>query len=153
MASPAKKVLLVSSCGGHWVQLNRLLPAFEGADLYFASTEKDYMLTYPAGRYHYIPDASLANRVFALLWQALRALWVLLTRRPQVVVTTGAAPGFFALLFAKKLGKKTIWIDSIANVHTLSLSGREAAKHADLFITQWEHLADEAGPKYFGSVV
>lgn len=148
-----KKVLLVSSCGGHWVQLNRLVPAFEGADLFFASTEKDYIQAYPEGRYHYIPDASLANNFVAILRQAIHVLWVILKVRPHVIVTTGAAPGFFAIMIGKKLGKKTVWIDSIANVYRLSLSGRKAAKHADLFITQWEHLAGEAGPKYFGSVV
>ncbi len=34
-----KKIMLVSSSGGHWVQLNRLIPAFDGCDKIFVTTE------------------------------------------------------------------------------------------------------------------
>ena len=42
-------------------------------------------------------------------------LGLLLRHRPDVIVTTGAAPGYFALRFGKLLGARTIWIDSMAN--------------------------------------
>lgn len=146
-------VLLVSSSGGHWVQMNRLVSAFQGSSLHFASTERDYSQVVESGRFHYVPDASESSTFFQIGWQALRVLLLILSVRPDVVVTTGAAPGYFALLFAKKMGAKTIWIDSVANVDRISLSGRKAAKHADLFLTQWEHLACEGGPVFYGSVV
>lgn len=153
MSRTARRILLISSSGGHWVQMNRLLPAFVEYDLYFCSTEKDYAESVPEGRYSHIPDASRTSGVLRLAWQALSVLKVLLATRPDVVVTTGAAPGFFAVFLGKKLGKRTIWIDSIANVEELSMSGRRAARYADLYITQWEHLANGSGPLYFGSVV
>lgn len=148
-----KEVLLIASCGGHWVQINRLLSAFEGHDLHFCSTEKDYAGLVPNGKFSYVPDASRSSGAFQLLWQSLNVLKVLLVVRPDVVVTTGAAPGFFAVFFGKKLGAKTVWVDSIANVDEVSMSGRKAAKYADLYITQWEHLAAKDGPVYYGSVV
>jgi UDP-N-acetylglucosamine:LPS N-acetylglucosamine transferase len=58
-----------------------------------------------------------------------------------VIVTTGAAPGLFGIFIGKVLGVKTIWIDSIANVEKLSLSGKIASRMADRVYTQWEHLA------------
>jgi len=133
--------------------MNRLLPAFDGHDVYFASTERDYAQVVPTGSFSFIPDASRTSSVLRILWQALSVLVVLLTIRPHVVLTTGAAPGFFALFFAKKLGMKTIWVDSIANVDEVSMSGRKAAKYADLYLTQWEQLAEKSGPHYYGSVV
>lgn len=148
-----KKVLLVASSGGHWVQLNRLAGAFSETDLHFASTEKDYGQAVRQGRFHYVPDASMSSPVPRILWQALCVLALLLRVRPDVVVSTGAAPGYFALLFGRKLGARTVWVDSIANVEQVSLAGSKAAKHADLYLTQWEHLACEGGPAYFGSVV
>jgi hypothetical protein len=51
------------------------------------------------------------------------------------------------------LGARTIWIDSIANVEELSLSGRRIGKHAHLWLTQWPHLAAPGGPRYEGSVL
>jgi len=151
--SRRKKVLLISSCGGHWVQMNRLLPAFADHEVSFASTARDYAQSIPAGRFFYVPDASLKSNPLSILWLAIRVMAILIRLRPDVVLTTGAAPGFFALVFAKVLRKRTIWVDSIANVNELSTSGKRVGKFADLYITQWEHLAQDNGPHYYGSVV
>jgi hypothetical protein len=83
----------------------------------------------------------------------LKLLWILLRERPQVVVTTGSAPGFVALRLARWLGARTLWIDSIANSEEMSFSGSQALRHADLCLTQWEHLARPAGPHYRGAVL
>ena len=45
--------------------------------------------------------------------------------RPDVVITTGAAPGYFAVRIGKLLGARVVWVDSIANAEELSLSGPE----------------------------
>lgn len=148
-----KRILLISSCGGHWVQMNRLRPAFEDHEVYFACTERAYAQSAPEGRFFYVPDASLKSNPFKILWLALNVLAILIKIRPHVVLSTGAAPGFFALTLAKLIRSKTIWVDSIANVNELSVSGRKVGRFADLYITQWEHLAREGGPQYFGSVV
>jgi len=146
------KVLLISSSGGHWVQMRRLLPAFVGHEVIFASTDKDYHQHLDAGTYHSIPDASMWNKP-RLIWQALSVLFLILRTQPAVVLTTGASAGFFALLFAKMLGRKTIWLDSIANYDELSLSGQKVGRFADLYLTQWPHLAHSGGPEYAGSVL
>jgi UDP-N-acetylglucosamine:LPS N-acetylglucosamine transferase len=88
-----------------------------------------------------------------LILQAAAVFGVLLITRPHVVVSTGASPGFFAMLAGRLLAKKTIWVDSIANVDELSLSGRHVRHFADLWLTQWPHLERESGPRYFGSVI
>jgi hypothetical protein len=69
------------------------------------------------------------------------------------VVTTGAAPGYWAIRFGKLIGARTIWIDSIANAEELSMSGRLASKVADVCLTQWPHLDGEHGAQYAGSVL
>ena len=148
-----RRVLFVSSSGGHWVQLRRLRPAFDGWTRDYACTNKGYRSTIdPEERFFGVPEASRWNKL-RLVYQALTVLWVVLRTRPEVVVSTGASPGFFAMLFGRVLRKKTIWVDSIANVDELSLSGRQARRFADLWLTQWEHLAQPDGPKYFGAVL
>jgi len=148
----AKKIMLVASSGGHWVQLNRLLPAFAGCELVFVTTEAKYASTVGDNRFYVVPDASRWNK-FKVLWLAFLMLKNVLAVRPDVVVSTGAAPGFFAVLFGKKIGAKTIWLDSIANVEELSLSGKKAGPYADLWLTQWESLAALDGPHYVGAVL
>jgi UDP-N-acetylglucosamine:LPS N-acetylglucosamine transferase len=147
------RVLMISSCGGHWIQMNRLVPAFAEESLYFASTEKTYSQFNPGVPFFYVPEASRTSSIFQLLLQALTVLYILVRVRPHIIVTTGAAAGFFALFIGRKVGIKTVWVDSIANVDEVSLSGLRAAKYADLFITQWPHLATETGPQYYGAVI
>lgn len=148
-----RKVLFVSSSGGHWIQLRRLRPAFDEWNRYYACTNSGYRSTIDPGEHFFgVPEATRWNRL-RLVHQALTVFWILLRTRPEVVVSTGASPGFFAMLFGRLLRRKTIWVDSIANVDELSLSGQQARRFADLWITQWEHLSRPQGPKYFGSLV
>lgn len=148
-----RRVLFVSSSGGHWVQLRRLRPAFDDWSRSYACTNAGYRSTVdPEEGFFRVPEASRWSKL-RLVWQALAVLRILLWIRPEVVVSTGASPGFFAMLFARLLGKKTIWVDSIANVDELSLSGQRAGRFADLWLTQWEHLARPGGPNYFGAVI
>ncbi len=152
MSSRPPRVLALSSGGGHWIELLRLRPAFAGAELHFASVNEDYRADVPDVSFHRIPDATRWNKV-ALLWLLWRLLWLLLRVRPDVIVTTGAAPGYLAIRLGRLLRARTVWLDSIANVDELSLSGRMAGKHADLWLTQWPHLARPEGPKFQGAVL
>lgn len=147
------KALAISSGGGHWVQLLRLQPALADCDATFATVDASYRADLPAGtRFRTIPDASMWNKPRLALC-ALRVGWLLLRERPDVVLSTGAAPGYFAVRIAGLLGKRTIWVDSVANAERLSLSGREAGKHVDHWLTQWPHLSADQGPFYHGSVL
>ena len=147
-----KKVMLVASSGGHWVQLSKLLPAFVDCEKVFVTTESKYQSSVGDDKFLLVPDASRWNKI-KVLWLAMVTFRHVVAVRPNVVVTTGAAPGYFAVVFAKKLGVKTIWLDSIANVDELSMSGKMAGKYADLWLTQWEHLARPEGPRFVGAVL
>lgn len=144
--------MLVSSSGGHWVQLNRLAPAFEGFETTYVTTDPKYVISDVRRSVLLVPDATRWNKL-KVVWLALVVLKHLLVVRPDVVVSTGAAPGFFALFFGKKMGAKTIWVDSIANVEELSMSGMKVGAYADLWLTQWEHLAKPGGPRYEGALL
>lgn len=139
------KVLAVSSGGGHWVELMRIMPAFDGADIACLTVNREYRSEANGWRFHVVNDATRWNKLAAAV-MALRVLLIVLRERPDVIVTTGAAPGYFALRFGKWIGARTIWVDSIANVEELSLSGKMAGRCADLWLTQWPHLARASGP-------
>lgn len=146
------KVLAVASGGGHWVQLLRLRPAFEHCDVAYVTVSRAYASDVPTSRFYAVNDATRWNKL-GLLLMAARLLWILLLERPEVVISTGAAPGYFALRFGKWFGSRTVWLDSIANVESLSLSGRRVRRFADLWLTQWEHLSNPAGPRHAGQVL
>jgi hypothetical protein len=134
------RVLAVASSGGHWIQLRRLQPAFNGHDVAYLTTDPGHRSEVSRARFYAVADANRARKL-GLLRSALEILWVIVRERPNVVVTTGAAPGYLAIRVGNLLGARTVWIDSLANAEELSLSGRMASTKADLCLTQWPHLA------------
>ncbi|WP_418320788.1 glycosyl transferase [Piscinibacter sakaiensis] len=148
-----KKILAVASGGGHWVQMCRLRPALEGLDVTFVSVSADYAEDVPGSDFLAVRDVNRWDRFgFVILaCQFLRIFWRV---RPDVVMTTGAAPGLVALLLAKLLfRKKTMWIDSLANCEKVSGSGMLARHVADVWLTQWPHLKDGRKPDYWGAIL
>ena len=133
------------------MQLLRLRPAYLHHSVTFVSTNSAYakdveqpLLT--------VTDANMTEKV-KLLRMFLEMFVHMLRVRPDVVITTGAAPGFAALMLGRILGAKTIWVDSIANSEELSSSGKNARRFAHLWLTQWQHLAKPGGPQYWGAVL
>ena len=142
----------MASGGGHWVQLLRLRPAFEGCDTAYVCVRSQYRQDVPGSRFFVVNDATRWNKA-GLVLMAVRLLVVLLRVRPDVVVSTGAAPGYFALRLGHWFRARTVWVDSIANVERLSMAGTIVRRHADLWLTQWPHLATKDGPSFAGAVL
>ena len=152
MKRSRKRILAVSSGGGHWVELLRIRPAFNGGEVTYVTVRRDYEDDLDGERLYLVNDATRWNKL-AIFMMAVRILIIMLRLRPDVVITTGAAPGYFALRFGRWLGARTIWLDSIANAEELSMGGSIAGRYADLWLTQWEHLARDGGPEYAGAVL
>ena len=146
-------VLAIASGGGHWVQLRRMRLAFDGLDVAFASVYPDYADDVAPHRFYAFPDVSRFSK-HKLPWLVLRIMAILLKERPHTVVTTGSFPGLVTLALAKTFFRsRTIWIDSIANCERLSTSGQRARQFADIYLTQWPHLAQDDGPQHWGAVL
>lgn len=147
-----KTILAISSGGGHWIELLRLKPAFRGHFVVWATVSEAYRAHVDDAPLRVIRDVTRWDRTGAVR-TALQVLRILVEVRPDVVVSTGALPGFFGVLFGKRLGARTIWVDSLANVEELSMSGQKAGRHVDLWLTQWPELARTHGPRYAGTVL
>jgi UDP-N-acetylglucosamine:LPS N-acetylglucosamine transferase len=150
--SKRPKVLAVASGGGHWVQMLRLEPMFAHYEVVFATVDPGYAFELADRKLLTINDATRWDKL-GLIRLALRLLRIIVVERPDAVISTGAAPGFLAIRIGRLFGAKTIWLDSIANAERLSLSGMRAGRYADLWLTQWPHLARAGGPHYAGSVL
>ena len=139
----------------------RLRAAWEGCDVTYVTTDPGLIEALrqaatdcrePEPKLRIVVDGNRWQKR-RLILQLLQVLVLMLRIRPDAVISTGAAPGYFALRIGKMLGVRTIWIESVANAEELSMSGRKIGKHADLWLTQWEHLAQPDGPHYWGAVL
>jgi hypothetical protein len=155
------RVMAVASAGGHWVQLLRLQPAWDGCDVTYVTTSPAFRDTVTAAAqargqarpgYRTVREANRWQKL-RLVQQVLGVAWAVFRVRPDVIITTGASPGYFAIRAGKLAGARTVWIDSIANADELSLSGRRVGPHADLWLTQWAGLAKPEGPVFAGAVL
>ncbi len=148
----SKRVLAIASGGGHWQELLLLRPAFEGNNVLFVTTLKGLAEQFGVSNARLIPDCNRSRPVQSLL-TGIYLLRIILSFRPDVVVSTGAMPGVMALFLGKMTGARTIWIDSVANAEEMSLSGQSAKRFADLWLSQWAHVAEENNAEYAGSVL
>lgn len=144
------KILAVSSGGGHWEQLQLLREAFSAHEVCYVTT--DLTLAAVDSSILVIPDCN-RNRPSQALLSAGSVYRIIRRIRPDVIVTTGAAPGLIAIIIGRICGAHTVWIDSVANAEQLSLSGRLAKWVAHLCLTQWPHLARRNAPLFYGSVL
>ena len=145
------KVLAVSSPGGHWVQLCRMIPAFTNHEVVYACTYNKVTELNNNDKYHVIDDISRDSigKIFKVISQNIKILKI---EKPNVIITTGALPGLITLLLGRLYGAKTIWLDSIANSEEISMSGKIASYLANYSFTQWESLANER-IRYIGRVI
>ena len=146
------RVLAVASGGGHWVQLMRLRPSFSGHKVSYATVDSSNRVDVDYAPFYRIPDAN-RDQKFMLVLLLLRLAWIVVRVRPNAIVTTGAAPGYLAIRLGKLIGCRTLFLDSMANAEKLSLSATLSERHADLLLTQWEHLEKKGGAQYRGSVL
>lgn len=152
MTRATKRILAVASKGGHWEQLMIIKKCFLNAQVVYATTEIEELETMSLGKIYKITDAN-QNTPIKMIKTFLEVHRIIREVRPATIITTGAAPGLLSILVGKLYGARTVWIDSVANSERLSLSGRLAGYVADVWITQWQHLAKSTGPIYIGSLL
>ncbi|SMX46432.1 UDP-N-acetylglucosamine--LPS N-acetylglucosamine transferase [Actibacterium lipolyticum] len=147
-----KRILAIASGGGHWQQLMLMREAFEHQDVLYLTTLSGLPEQYDATPAKLVPDCN-RNQKIATIKCAFIMLWRVLVFRPQMVISTGALPGVLALAFGKMVGAKTVWVDSVANAEEMSMSGMLARRFADLWMSQWEDVAKDAGAEFAGAVL
>ena len=121
-------------------QVRQLAPVYEQHDQFYFTFKGGVADKMKKSRNVYaIPNISRHNPVSWVVCAVLsaRAAFV---KRPDVVITTGAGIVVFFCLFAKLLGAKLIFIESMARVERPTLTARMLYPFADLFFVQWPNL-------------
>lgn len=146
IVSNKKKVLFISSTGGHLSELMRLSPMFLKYN-YFIITEKTksnlgLKEIYPkkVGYLVYGTKRRFLTYPFKLLYNSFKSLFYFIKFRPDVVVTTGTHTAGPMCCIAKLFRKKVVYIETLANSNTKTATGRLLYHIADLFIVQWEDM-------------
>ena len=141
-----KKVLFISSTGGHFNELLQLKPLFENYN-YHIITEKDEMTKGFKEIYKnkisfvlYGTRAHLFKYIFQFIINCFLSIFYYIKLRPKFIVTTGTHTAGPICVLGKIFRSKIIYIETFANRHTKTETGKIIYKFADLFIVQWEEM-------------
>ena len=133
-----RRVGLAFSPGGHKAELDRALDGIVFADC-FHITFAGGRAPAEGARTHFVCHPRRSVR--RTLLNALQTLVVLARERPAVLISTGADVAAAAVILAKCLGIKTVFIETGGTIEP-SLTGRLVYRFSDLFVVQWpEKLA------------
>jgi beta-1,4-N-acetylglucosaminyltransferase len=147
-----KKIGLICSAGGHFLQMLQLWEAFEG--------HPSFLLTYKekqtSGRKNTYYLINIVRNPFSFIVGIIKIFFILLKERPEILFSTGseiAIPSFYIGKFL--LRSKLIYVESSAQIYQASLTGRLVYPITDLFLVQWETLLKKYGSKaqYVGGLI
>jgi UDP-N-acetylglucosamine:LPS N-acetylglucosamine transferase len=147
------KICLAASAGGHLTQLRKIAHAWSMRPAFWVTTGDMVANSFDDSKVYAVGECN-RQHPFRLLAVLVRCAAITLRERPDIIISTGAAPGCIMCLLGKLLGARVIWLDSITNVERLSLSGRLVRPFADLFLVQWPELAKRyRNAEYTGAVI
>ena len=141
-----KKVLFISSTGGHLAELLSLEKLFEKYD-YYIITEKDKTNEYLKEKYGkrmaYLPygtRSKLFKYIFIYTYLIIKTIYYYFKIKPDVIVTTGTHTAGPMCYLGKIFGSKIVYIETFANINRKTATGRLIYPIADLFIVQWKEM-------------
>ena len=140
-----KKVLFISSTGGHLNELLNLKKTMKKYDSYLITekTKSTEGLKKEFGnrvKFLKYGTKSHLSYIYIYIYNCFKSLIYFIRIRPKVVVTTGAHTCVFMCYLAKLFRRKVIYIETFANIHSKSMSGKLVYPIADMFIVQWESM-------------
>lgn len=146
-----KKVLFISSTGGHLDELLSLKKLFQKYDYHIITEKTKSNLNLKEkykGKVSFLVYGSYTTKLnkitypFKLLLNTIKSFLLYLKIRPKYIISTGAHTAGPMCLIGHLLGSKIIYIETFANSKTKSKTGSIVYKFADLFIVQWESMLE-----------
>ena len=159
MKNNMKKVLFISSTGGHLDELLQLKPLFEKYE-YHIITEKDKMTINLKKDYKdkisyllYGTRKNLLKYLFIFPFNIIKSIYLYCKIRPKYIITTGTHTAVPICYIGKLFKSKIIFIETFANSNTKTLSGRMIYPISDLFIVQWEEMLKYYPKAIYGGAI
>lgn len=136
------KICLASSAGGHLRELQLAIGTIpQDYDCYWLTLRTTSTEAFMKDKEHVFLTNFQPAKKWTLVVNCLQAIFWVLIKRPDVIITTGAGVTVPTVFFAKKLlGTKIIFINSAADVTHASRTPVWIEKYADLFLVQWEDM-------------
>ena len=142
-----KRVLFISSTGGHLDELLQLRKLFKKYNSYIITEKTKSTINlknkYPNVNYLVFGTKDhLFTYLFKFIYNFIKTIILFIKIRPSVIVTTGTHTAVPMCYIGKLFFRKIIYIETIANSKSKTLSGKLVYSIADTFIVQWESMLE-----------
>ena len=134
------KICFVGSSGGHLFHLYLLKPFWEDKERFWVSFDKEDARSLLKGERLYFCYGPSNRSLKALIINTFRAIRILRKEKPELIVSSGAAPAVPFFWLGKLMGAKTVYIEVFDRVDAPTVSGRMCYPVTDRFIVQWEEM-------------
>lgn len=140
-----KKVMFISSTGGHLSEMLELKDLFQYYDTSIV-TEKTASNLYLKDKYKqvyylvYGTKSHIFTYIFKFIYNFFKSFYLYLKIRPDVIVTTGTHTAVSMCYIGHLFKSKIIYIETLANRDTKTMAGTLVYPIADYFIVQWESM-------------
>ena len=144
------KLCLAASGGGHIRQLLDLEPAWRAGDVFFVSEDTSLAQSVAQShRMHFVAHVALGQgrlgkpikMLVAGIRNFIQSIAIVVSERPDMVITTGAGSVFFTVLVARLLGAKIVVVESFARFERLSAFARIVRPLAHYAVVQSSALS------------
>ena len=141
-----KKILFISSSGGHLSELMQLKKMFTKYEYHIVTEKNDSTKNLKneyKERISYLVYGTKKNPfkyLFVCIINFIKSFLIFIKQKPDVIVTTGAHTAVIMCYIAKLFRKRVIFIETFANINTKTLAGRLVYPIADTFVVQWEEM-------------
>jgi len=140
-----KKVIFISSMGGHLTELLRLEKVMKKYRSFLITEKTEYTKNIECKHIKKIYYLTYGTRfhlsyIYKFPYNCLKSLFLFIKIRPNVIITTGAHTCVPMCYIAKLFRKKVIYIETMANIDTKTLTGKLIYPIADVFVVQWESM-------------
>lgn len=135
-----KKILLVSSSGGHFEQLLRVHSKLKEKYDISICTEKT---AYNSNKnYYYLKQINRKSPIFPFLFiiNWITSKKIINKVKPDVIISFGALATIPICLIGRKKNTKVIFIESFAKINSATMTGKFLYKRVRFFIIQWPEL-------------
>lgn len=140
MAEKKLRVCLVGSSGGHLTHLYMLKPFWQDKDRFWVTFDKEDARSLLKGEKMYSVYYPSNRSIKALLINTWRALKILPKEKPDLIISSGAAPAIPFFWIGKLMGAKTIYIEVFDRIDASTIAGKLCYPVADKFIVEWEEM-------------
>lgn len=132
------KICMVGSSGGHLTHLQLLEGFWKKHDRFWVTFEKTDAKSILKDERKYWCHFPTNRNIKNLLKNTILAYKILKKERPDIIISSGAAPAIPFFYIGKLFGCKLIYIEVYDRISTATITGKLVYPITDKFIIQWE---------------